>query len=103
MSIHIHSFLLQKAAPANTASFAGVFWFSIICLLGGQPGCTLQCSITSPFQPVILMAILIPAPHRSGLQTHPGLQPASTGRPSSASQGAQEQAVCPEHLSPQTS
>lgn len=34
--------------------------------------------------------------------THPGLQPASTGRPVSASPGAQERAVCPENLSPRT-
>lgn len=65
---HRHSFLVQEVATANTASFAGAFWFTITFLLGGQPSCTLQCSALSSFQPVILMAILTLAPHHPGLQ-----------------------------------
>jgi len=76
----IHSFLLQKVAMANTASFAGVFWFIITFLLGGQPGRMLQCAVTSPLQPVILTAVLTPAPHRPGLHAHPGLGLAGSTR-----------------------
>ena len=81
MSIHRRSFLLQKVAAANTASFSGVFWFIITFLLGEQPGCTLQCSVTSLFQPVILTAILTPAPHRPGLQYTRGSSLRAQGEP----------------------
>lgn len=100
-SIHVRSFPLEKVAAASMASSAGCVWY-IIFLLGGQPGRMLQRSITSPFQLIILMGIFPPAPHHPGLCRHPGLQPASTGRPSLALQGVWERAVPPKHLSPRT-